>query len=176
MVAGCATSPPSKRTESPTEVAAAPEPVDRAVNHPEEPNVPTTDDAIRARYDRMVKENSGQPEYRVAHILVATEADAASILVDLKSGKKFRDLAREKSKDGSAKNGGDLGWSVARVFPGDFSQAIRTMDKPGIYPYPVKTSYGWHVILVEEIRTYQPLPYDRFRQANEALMSNEKSR
>lgn len=69
----------------------------------------------------------------------------------LDNGKDFAELARQYSEDGSAANGGDLGW----VNPGDtvppFEQAMNAL-KPGEISAPVKSPFGWHIIQVLERR------------------------
>lgn len=69
----------------------------------------------------------------------------------LDNGGNFADIARQYSEDGSATNGGDLGW----LNPGDtvpqFEQAMNTL-KPMEISEPVKTPFGWHIIQVTERR------------------------
>lgn len=69
----------------------------------------------------------------------------------LDNGAKFEDLARQYSEDGSANNGGDLGW----VNPGDtvppFEKAMNALA-PGELSEPVLSPFGWHVIQVIERR------------------------
>lgn len=69
----------------------------------------------------------------------------------LDNGTKFEEMARQYSEDGSANNGGDLGW----VSPGDtvpqFEKAMNELA-PGEISAPVKTPFGWHVIQVIERR------------------------
>lgn len=104
------------------------------------------------------------------HILIKTselvsENDARNRLVQLRerieNGASFADLARLHSEDGSAGNGGDLGW----VSPGDtVPEFERAMDglKPGQLSEPVKSPFGWHLIQVMERRT-QDVTKDRQR-------------
>ena len=69
----------------------------------------------------------------------------------LDHGTKFEDMARQYSEDGSASNGGDLGW----VNPGDtvppFEKAMNELA-PGEISAPVRTPFGWHIIQVIERR------------------------
>lgn len=69
----------------------------------------------------------------------------------LDNGIKFEDMARQYSEDGSANNGGDLGW----VNPGDtvpqFEQAMNDLA-PGEISAPVRSPFGWHIIQVIERR------------------------
>lgn len=69
----------------------------------------------------------------------------------LDNGEKFEVLARQFSEDGSASNGGDLGW----VNPGDtvpqFEKAMNEL-KDGQISEPVRSPFGWHIIQVLERR------------------------
>ena len=68
------------------------------------------------------------------------------------TGAKFADQAKANSEDASASKGGDLGW----INPGDtvpeFEQAMAKL-KVGEVSDPVRSPFGWHLILVEERRT-----------------------
>jgi peptidyl-prolyl cis-trans isomerase SurA len=86
---------------------------------------------------------------------VVSEKDAKqkmdSIKERLDNGVKFEELARQYSEDGSANNGGDLGW----VNPGDtVPQFEKAMNELGIgeFSEPVQTPFGWHIIQVLERR------------------------
>jgi len=74
-----------------------------------------------------------------------------SIKERLDNGTKFEDMARQYSEDGSANNGGDLGW----VTPGDtvpqFEKAMNDLA-PGEISAPVRSPFGWHIIQVIERR------------------------
>ncbi len=67
------------------------------------------------------------------------------------NGTKFEDMARQYSEDGSANNGGDLGW----VNPGDTVPPFeKAMDALGLgeISEPVLSPFGWHIIQVLERR------------------------
>ena len=113
---------------------------------------PVTDAEIKAEYDKFVAANSGK-EYHAHHILFANEADAKQAIAEIKKGKKFEDIAKAKSKDpGSAKTGGDLDWATASSYVPEFSAAMVKLGKGQMTQQPVKTSFGWHVIRVDDIR------------------------
>jgi peptidyl-prolyl cis-trans isomerase SurA len=69
----------------------------------------------------------------------------------LDNGEKFEALARQFSEDGTASNGGDLGW----VNPGDtvpqFEKAMNELKNNQVSE-PVRSPFGWHVIQVLERR------------------------
>jgi peptidyl-prolyl cis-trans isomerase C len=116
---------------------------------------PVSDAEIQGEYDKFVAANGGK-EYRTRHILVENEADAKKIIADIKKGQKFEDIAKKQSKDtGSATNGGDLDWATPNSYVPEFSQAILKLNKGQMTQEPVKSSFGWHVIRVDDIREAQ---------------------
>ncbi len=86
-----------------------------------------------------------------AHILVKTEAEALGVLYDVKHGKDFGEVAREKSMCPSKKNGGDLGTFGRGQMVKEFEVAAFAL-KPGELSKPVKSQFGWHVIKLIEAK------------------------
>ena len=81
------------------------------------------------------------------HILVSDEPTAKSVIERLKKGEDFAALAKELSSDGSAANGGDLGWFGAGAMVPEFEKAAFALEKPGDYTTtPVQSQYGYHII------------------------------
>jgi peptidyl-prolyl cis-trans isomerase C len=116
---------------------------------------PITDADIQAEYDKFAAANGGK-EFHARHILVPEEAEAKAVIAEIKKGKKFEDVAKAKSKDpGSAPNGGDLEWATAASYVPEFSGAMTKLGKGQMTQEPVKTSFGWHVIRVDDIREAQ---------------------
>jgi PPIC-type PPIASE domain len=91
------------------------------------------------------------PSHRfVAHILVATLAEAQAIQAQLAAGADFATLARQRSTDrASAAQGGDLGCLDSQSFVAPFQQAAQTQPV-GSVSSPVQTQYGFHLILVRD--------------------------
>ncbi len=126
------------------------------------------DAALRREYDAYVATLSDL-EYRARHILLDDEATAVTIISELDSGKDFSKLAEEKSTGPSAAEGGSLGWFRPEQMIPEFSNVLITL-KPGQYSdQPVKTQFGWHIILLEETRK-QPAP--TFDSMREGLKNN----
>jgi hypothetical protein len=92
----------------------------------------------------------------LSHILVKTKAQADKVLQQLDGGAKFADVAKAKSIEPAAKtSGGSLAngeeacsplESLQQSFDGDFLVGA-VAAKPGVPSGPVKSSFGWHVIL-----------------------------
>jgi peptidyl-prolyl cis-trans isomerase C len=115
-----------------------------------------TDDAMHKLYDEAIKQTSREEEVHARHILVATEGEAKDIAAQLKNGTDFAALAKDKSKDSSSAEGGDLGYFTKEQMVPEFADAAFKLDK-GQISDPVKTQFGWHVIKVEDKRT-RPTP------------------
>lgn len=128
-------------------------------------NNAVSDDALKAEYEK-IKSQMGDKEYHARHILVESEAEAKSIIAQLKKDpKKFEKLAGEKSKDpGSKVKGGDLGWAAPANFVPEFSAAMTKLQKGQLTAEPVKSQFGWHVIKLEDSRTMQAPPFDEVKQ------------
>ena len=74
--------------------------------------------------------------------------EAKKIIKELKNGKKFADLAKKYSKDeASASNGGDLGYFDLNEMVDEFSDAVKELKVDEYTKEPVKSSFGYHIIL-----------------------------
>lgn len=107
--------------------------------------------ATQARYDELYGSGKGEPEYNAAHILVETEEEAQKLKTELDGGADFATLAKEFSTGPSGPSGGDLGWFGQGVMVPEFEAAVLSLKK-GQVSDPVKTDFGWHVILLADSR------------------------
>ena len=123
---------------------------------------PVKDAEIKAEYDRF-KAQVGDKEYHARHILVDSEATAKAAIGKLKGGAKFEELAKQ-SKDGSAQNGGDLGWASPATYVPEFSKAMVALQKGAITETPVKSQFGFHVIKLEDVRATKIPALDEVKQ------------
>jgi len=116
-------------------------------------NNPVSDDMVKEEYEKVKAQMSGK-EYKARHILVETEAEAKEVIAKLrKDPTGFEKLAMEKSKDfGSKVNGGNLGWFDPRAMIQEFGTAVENLTKGNFSEKPVKTDFGFHVILLEDTR------------------------
>lgn len=87
---------------------------------------------------------------RASHILVDTKEQAESLLLDIKNGVSFEDLAREYSKCPSKRDGGDLRWFGEGMMVKPFEDAAFALKK-GEISEPVETQFGWHLIKLTDI-------------------------
>jgi peptidyl-prolyl cis-trans isomerase C len=114
------------------------------------------EEAMHKVYDDAVKQMGDEQEVRARHILVETEDQAKAIEADLKKGADFAELAKQKSKDPAAADGGDLGYFTKDQMVPEFADVAFKLDK-GQISDPVKTAFGWHIIKVEDKRK-KPVP------------------
>ena len=78
-----------------------------------------------------------------------------------KKGEDFAELAKKNSDDsGSAERGGDLGTFGPRVMANEFEAAAFAM-KAGELSAPVKTTFGWHLIKVEEVQEPEVISFEK---------------
>jgi len=138
---------------------------------------PISEDIIKAEYDKT-KAKAGDTEYRARHILVNSEKEAKNLLAKLTAGKKakFEDLAKKESKDSSAGNGGDLGWTLPANLVPEFANAMVKLKKGEINKEPVQTKFGWHVIRLEETRKLDFPAYDKLKNRIANQMQQQQLR
>ncbi|MFC6488272.1 peptidylprolyl isomerase [Nitratireductor sp. GCM10026969] len=133
-----------------------------------------TEEEMRARYEAEVANLPQEEEVRARHILVETEEEAKNIIQQLQEGGDFAEIAEEHSQDGSAAQGGDLGYfTQGRMVPA-FEEAAFALE-PGSYTQePVETQFGWHVIKVEDKRMQEPPAFEQVQNQIRSLLVRDK--
>jgi len=119
------------------------------------------DDMLKAEYDKIKATISGS-EYKIRHILVEKEDEALEIITELKKNPEaFGKIAMEKSQDAkSAPKGGEIGWvDLNKVVP-EFGTVVAKMGKGTFTEVPVKTQFGYDVILLEDSKPKEVPPFD----------------
>jgi len=135
---------------------------------------PVTDAEIKAEYDSKVAAEKGT-EYKARHILVKTEAEAKKLIAELDKGADFAKLANKHSLDAKeSQNGGDLGWFSAAQMVAPFSEAVAALEKGKYTKAPVKTQFGYHVILKEDDRPVTPPPLEAVKEQLTPFMQRKK--
>ena len=143
-------------------------------------------DAALARAEQQnisLPEGTAVRQYRAQHVLIkadnenaarAAETVARKLYQQARSGADFGNLAREFSQDGSAANGGDLGWFTDGQMVPQFEEAVHKL-KPGHISPPVRTQFGWHLIKLTDVRD-AGTPEERRRNAVRQLLVEQKTR
>jgi peptidyl-prolyl cis-trans isomerase C len=121
-----------------------------------------TEAEVRKEYERVKAERGGDAgkQYKSRHILVKEEADAKQIIADLEAGGDFAAIAKEKSEDtGTKDEGGELDFAEAESYVQPFGEALKALKKGERTKEPVKTSYGYHIIELEDVKS---VPFPEF--------------
>jgi peptidyl-prolyl cis-trans isomerase C len=124
-----------------------------------------TPEAIQTLYDERYVDAPPEKEVRAAHILVDSEEKATALKAEIDGGADFAELAKANGTDGTASRGGELGWFAHGDMVPEFADAAFAME-PGTVSAPVKSAFGWHLILLEEKRD-RPAP--QLEEVREAL-------
>lgn len=137
-------------------------------------NESITEDDLKKEYEKLQASLKDVREVRARHILTASEAEAKDARKKIESGKGFEEVARSMSKDaGSAQNGGDLGYFTKDKMVKAFADAAFAMKK-GEISAPVKSSFGWHIIKLEDSRAVQAPSYGDVREMLRAQLQEKK--
>ncbi len=121
-----------------------------------------TPQALQAAYDAR-RAQLTFPAVKAKHILVPTEAEALDIL-KIATPQNFNELAKQRSKGPSANNGGDLGWFRREAMIPEFAQVAFSTPVGTVAQQPVKTQFGWHVVLVEARNDQYVPPLEQVEQ------------
>ncbi len=133
-----------------------------------------TEDELQKAYK---KKYSGENlnEYKVRHILVQKQKEAEEIIRLLnKDKKRFAELAKAKSLDMSKENGGSLGWLRRDEVVKPFGEAMVKLKKGEYTQAPVKSSFGWHVIMVDDVRQEKAPPLQEVKAELVAQLQQQK--
>ncbi len=133
---------------------------------------PVTDAELKPEYDAQVAQMPR--EYHARHILVEDKATADAITKDLQGGADFAKLAEQKSKDSSAKNGGDLGWFTLDTMVKPFADAVATLQPGQLTAAPVQSQFGWHVIKLEESRAAAAPAFEEVKDRVKVIVQRKK--
>ncbi|KPQ15363.1 MAG: peptidyl-prolyl cis-trans isomerase PpiC [Rhodobacteraceae bacterium HLUCCO18] len=121
-----------------------------------------SDEELQAEYDAQYADADPVEEFNASHILVETEEEAQALIDALADGADFAELAAESSIGPSGPNGGQLGWFTAGMMVPEFETAVFELEA-GEVSVPVQTQFGWHVILLNEVREQAPPTLDEVR-------------
>jgi peptidyl-prolyl cis-trans isomerase C len=136
-------------------------------------NNPPSESELRALYEERIQNLSGT-EYKARHILLETEEAAAEVIAQLDAGGDFAALAAEHSTGPTGPDGGDLGWFTPDRMVEPFSNAVLATEVGTYSKTPVRTQFGWHVILVEDARGQQPPGIESMRTELVTIAQRQK--
>ncbi|WP_456471159.1 peptidylprolyl isomerase [Caminibacter sp.] len=109
------------------------------------------------------------PQVKARHILVKDEKTAEKLINELKGLKgkaleeKFAELAKKYSIGPSKVQGGELGWFDPKQMVPAFAEAVKNMKPGEMTLKPVKTRFGYHIILVEGKKDNNYMPFEQVK-------------
>lgn len=109
-----------------------------------------TDEAVKAKYNEIVKLLTGKKEFKVKHIVVKTKEDIQKVIEELKT-KTFEEVAIKYSIDSSKETGGELGYVVEGQTIPEFETILKAQPLNKLSK-PFETQFGWHVLIKEDER------------------------
>ncbi len=134
---------------------------------------PVSDADLKAEYD-TIKSRLGDKEYKARHLLLETEDEAKAAIAKLQGGTKIEDLAKDSRDPGSKERGGDLGWANPNSFVKPFSDAMVALQKGKFTTTPVKSDFGYHVILLEDVRDLKAPAFDEVKPQLQQRLQQQK--
>lgn len=137
-------------------------------------DIQPSEEDIKGFYEQNLQRFQEPEQRRASHILVADEAQAKTLMEQLKKDpSRFAALAKAQSKDlGSAQNGGDLGWFGRGMMVPSFEKAVFENAK-GALVGPVKSDFGYHIISVTDIKSAHTLSIKQAREQIIALYKQQ---
>ena len=131
--------------------------------------VAVTEEELRGYYAEHEAEYSEAEQVRAAQIVVKGMDEARRVQAQLKSGKKFADLARRYSLSADAKVGGDLGFFPRGQMPPAFDEVVFKLSV-GQVSDVVETEYGYHLFRVLERKPGRKLEFSEVREQVEGKL------
>jgi len=111
---------------------------------------------VEAFYKNYLKTFKVSKEFNASHILVKEKKAALEIITKLNNKSTFADLAKQFSIGPSGKNGGNLNWFGPNQMVKPFEKATFALKKGQITQKPIQTKFGFHIILLNDIRESKP--------------------
>ena len=142
-----------------------------------------TEDQLRAAYDARLAQYTEEEKIHARHILIRVPANAPEADVKkaeeqikalearIRNGEDFAEVAKS-GQDGTASQGGDLGWFTAGQMVPEFSKAAFAL-KDGEVSAPVRTQFGFHLIKKEGYQAAVTHSFDEVKDALRADLATE---
>lgn len=144
------------------------------------------DREVTRYYQKNLEQYTQKGEVKASHILfrsnpedseakqVEIQQKAEEVRQEILGGLDFAEAAKQYSEDGSASNGGDLGWFKRGEMVPEFEGAAFSLRKGAVSPV-VKSAFGWHIIKVEDRKEEVVKTEDEVRGEIENLLKENKA-
>jgi peptidyl-prolyl cis-trans isomerase C len=144
-----------------------------------------TEEAVRTAYEEVVvKPASQEIELHLRHMIFktaepkddaavqASEEKAKAALERVNKGEDFAAVVADVSEDPTTKaKGGDFDWRSRAQMGKEYAEVAFTMKK-GEVSQLIRTSFGWHIIKLEDQRTRKPVDFDKIRDRVAAMVAS----
>lgn len=124
----------------------------------------TSEEKIQDFYKKYLENFKSFKEFNASHILLKEKDEAFQMIKKLNIKSEFSKLAKSYSIGPSKKNGGNLGWFRSGQMVKEFEQAVLKLKKGSITKKPIKTKFGYHIIMLNDIRNSQPKKINDIKQ------------
>ncbi|WP_420266147.1 peptidylprolyl isomerase [Candidatus Magnetominusculus dajiuhuensis] len=133
-----------------------------------------TPDEVKAYYDNNTKDFTMPEQVKASHILVKTEEEAKAAAEKIQKGADFASVAKEVSIDKmTADKGGDLGFFSKGQMQPSFDEAAFKL-KTGELSAPVKTTFGYHIIKLTDMKPAKKVDFDSAKDMITQLLTEQK--
>jgi peptidyl-prolyl cis-trans isomerase C len=122
-----------------------------------------TEELMREQYDLAMAALPPTEEVLALHILVETEEEAKAIIAEIQAGADFATVAMEKSIGPSGPDGGDIGYITREAVVPEFGDAAFALEAGEMGAEPVKSEFGWHVIMIDDRRMSEQPSFESLR-------------
>ncbi len=131
---------------------------------------PITDVELKAEYDRQVKALSATElqQFQISTIVVNAESEAKEVLVSLRSGKAFEELAKTLSIDPSKDRGGEAGWFLADQMTPAISNVVVNLAPGVLSVAPIQVGKLWYIV---KLLAKRPYPIPGFEESKSLVQS-----
>lgn len=137
------------------------------------PDIEVTEEDMETYFEENKAEFAQAEEVQASHILVEDEATAKEVLEKVNAGEDFAELAKEYSTDGTAENGGDLGFFGTGQMVEPFEKAAFALEIGEVSDI-VETEYGFHIIKVTDKQEAKEAVFaDHKEEIKEILIEEE---
>ena len=145
-----------------------------------------SDEQAKAAYEQRITQFTDAEKIRARHILIRVDANASdkdaakaeeeikAIEKKIRGGEDFAEVAKVSGQDGTAQQGGDLGWFTKEQMVPEFSNAAFAL-KDGEVSAPVRTQFGYHLIKKEEHQDARVHPFDEVKEALKRTLASEEA-
>lgn len=134
---------------------------------------PIAEAELKTEYERQVKalKAAGDlQQFQISTIVLATEADARSVMTAVRSGQAFDALAKARSMDPSKDKGGELGWFLPDQIAPAISNVVVNLAPSAVSAAPIQVGPYWHVVKLTAKRPYQVPGFDESKSLLQAAV------